>query len=63
MCMCVIIRYKKADEMFTVEGVDVNTTDEHGNTTLHIACQNGAKKLIKTCLKHNANLDCQNVCQ
>lgn len=42
------------------QGVDVNLRDQNGNTALHIACQNGAKKMIKVCLKHHANLDAQN---
>merc|ERR550534_313662 len=37
-------RYRQVEELFA-RGVPANTSDEHGNTVLLIAAQNGTKKL------------------
>jgi len=42
------------------KGVNPDTIDKHGNTVLHIACQNGHKRMIKVCLRWGANLNAQN---
>lgn len=36
-------------------------TDEHGNTLLHIACQNGHKRLAKILLRGGADVNLQNM--
>eukprot|EP00466_Bigelowiella_natans_P003165 jgi/Bigna1/52930/estExt_Genewise1Plus.C_130129 len=43
------------------KGTDPDTVDKHGNTVLHIACQNGHKRMIKVCLRWGANLNAQNM--
>jgi ankyrin repeat protein len=35
--------------------------DEHGNTVLHIGCQNGHKRIVKMCLRLGADINFQNV--
>eukprot|EP00957_Ditylum_brightwellii_P040963 3101840-Ditylum_brightwellii.AAC.1 len=37
--------YLDLEEMLDIEGVPVDTSDEHGNTLLIIACQQGNKKM------------------
>jgi len=40
---------------------DIDTREEHtGNTLLHIACQNGSKNMVKTCLRNGAHMNLQN---
>ena len=40
---------------------DINAQEENtGNTLLHIACQNGSKNIVKTCLRNGANMNCVN---
>ena len=34
------LRYHQVEELFSM-GVPVDSTDEHGNTCLHVSCQNG----------------------
>ncbi len=41
-------------------GMPVDTRDKHGNTLLHVACQNGNKKLVKALLRKHANIDATN---
>lgn len=41
-------------------GMPVGATDRHGNTLLHVACQNGHKKLAKMCMRRGADLNAQN---
>ena len=44
------------------DGVDINCQDEHGNSLLHIACQNGHDSLIKLLVVFNIDIDRQNYC-
>jgi ankyrin repeat protein len=41
-------------------GFPIDSRDEHGNTALHISCQNGQKRLAKLCIKYGANPDTTN---
>ena len=41
-------------------GMPVDTRDKHGNTLLHVACQNGNKKLVKALLRKHADIDATN---
>ena len=41
--------------------VPIDYQDEQGNTILHIAAQNGSKRLVKLCLRRGAFLDVQNL--
>ena len=52
---------KKTETVAALErGCPVDLKDEHGNTLLNIAAQNGHKSLIKTLLRRGANLNSQN---
>jgi len=42
------------------EGMGVNSCDNHGNTLLHVACQNGNKKLAKMLLRRHADINATN---
>eukprot|EP01084_Bolivina_argentea_P187142 322424_1 len=52
-------RYKEVRNMLE-KGINPNTIDEYGNTILLVAAQNGSKRLVKTALRYNANIDHQN---
>jgi hypothetical protein len=41
--------------------VPIDFQDLQGNTLVHIAAQNGSKRLIKLCMRRGANLNAQNV--
>lgn len=41
--------------------VPIDYQDEKGNTVLHIAAQNGSKRLVKLCLRRGASLNKQNL--
>jgi len=53
-------RHRQVEEVFA-RGIPVDTVDEHGNTVLLVAAQNGHKKLIKTALRYGADINAQNV--
>jgi hypothetical protein len=42
------------------KGVPINAQDEHGNTLLHVACQNGRMKIAKMCIDSGADVNIQN---
>lgn len=41
--------------------VPIDYQDEQGNTLLHMAAQNGSKRMVKTCLRRGASLNVQNL--
>lgn len=43
------------------QGVPVNIKDNHGNTVLSIACQNGLKKMAKAALRRGADINTTNI--
>merc|ERR1719204_253835 len=51
---------QSAVEELLASNVDPNTKDEHGNTILHVASQNGNKRLIKVALRWGATINEQN---
>jgi len=51
---------QSAVEELLAQNVDPNTKDDHGNTILHVASQNGNKRLIKVALRWGANINEQN---
>jgi hypothetical protein len=53
-------RYKQVEELFA-GGMPVSAADQHGNQCLHMACQNGNKRMVKVCLRWGADPNCQNV--
>jgi hypothetical protein len=42
-------------------GLPPDTADEHGNSVLHVGCQNGNKRMVKAALRWGANINAQNV--
>jgi len=52
-------RHRQVEELFA-RGVPPDTVDEHGNSVLLVAAQNGTKKLIKTALRYGADINAQN---
>ena len=38
-----------------------NSTDSHGNTLFHVACQNGNKKIAKLSIKYGGDMNRQNL--
>jgi ankyrin repeat protein len=64
--LCSLARHAKfadAENMLNQAdwNVPIDYQDEQGNTILHIAAQNGSKRLVKLCLKRGAYLDIQNL--
>jgi ankyrin repeat protein len=49
------------EELFAA-GISVATADRYGNQCLHIAAQNGNKRMVKVCLRWGADVNAQNVC-
>jgi len=41
--------------------VPVDYQDDQGNALLHVAAQNGSRRLVKLCLRRGANLNLQNL--
>ena len=41
-------------------GIPINVRDEHGNTLLTIACQNGSKRVAKIVLRRGADINARN---
>merc|ERR1712129_15903 len=52
-------RYKDV-KMMLEKGINPNIVDNHGNTILIVAAQNGSKRLVKTALRYNADINHQN---
>jgi len=48
------------EKVLDTEGLSVETRDQHGNTLLILACQQGSKKLAKFMLRRGANINAQN---
>lgn len=55
-------RHGRIDEVqeALTNGMPVDARDPHGNTLLLIGCQNGQKKIVKLCLRLNANINAKN---
>ena len=52
-------RHNQVEELFA-SGIPANSKDGHGNTVLHVAAQNGNKRLIKVALRWGADINAQN---
>lgn len=52
-------RYNEVEELLA-SNLDPNTRDEHGNGILHVAAQNGNKRLMKVALRWGADINGQN---
>jgi hypothetical protein len=53
-------RHEAVEELLA-SGVAVNTADQHGNQCIHIACQNGNKRMVKICLRYGADINATNL--
>eukprot|EP00294_Goniomonas_avonlea_P012050 CAMPEP_0114543756 /NCGR_PEP_ID=MMETSP0114-20121206/2524_1 /TAXON_ID=31324 /ORGANISM="Goniomonas sp, Strain m" /LENGTH=199 /DNA_ID=CAMNT_0001728113 /DNA_START=82 /DNA_END=678 /DNA_ORIENTATION=+ len=51
--------YKEVALMFD-QGAPIDGRDQFGNTVLHLACQNGHKRLAKACLRREADTNAPN---
>lgn len=58
--LCRHNRVRQIEEMLEGEGLAVSMEDEHGNTILHIACQNGHKRVAKLFLRRGGRVNVQN---
>ena len=47
-------------DLLLLQGVDVNSRDDNGNTILCIACQNGNKRIAKLALRYGADINVSN---
>ena len=52
--------YDGVKVLFKKRNVDINVRDGFGNTLLIVACQNGAGRVAKLCLKKGADVNCVN---
>merc|ERR1711998_469802 len=52
--------YEGVDAMLD-EGVDVNVQDENGNSPLHVAAQQGLKRIAKLLLRRGAKINAVNL--
>jgi hypothetical protein len=52
--------YELCRDLFKKRGIDPNTRDAHGNTPLIVACQNGAGRVAKLCLRRGADVNVYN---
>ena len=64
--LCSLCRHSKfadAEQLINQPdwSVPIDFQDEQGNALLHVACQNGSKRLVKLCLRRGASLDIQNL--
>merc|ERR1711967_169073 len=53
--------YNREVEVLLERGCNPDLRDEHGNTPLHIAAQNGHEEVVKTLLKYKAYVNCVNL--
>jgi len=54
-------RTEEVRALLEARGVSVDARDVHGNSCLHVACQNGHRKVAKLALRAGANPDAQNL--
>ena len=52
--------FEKLEAAVDDERININCTDEHGNTLLILAAQQGNKRMIKFLLRRGANMNTQN---
>jgi ankyrin repeat protein len=52
--------FEKMEAAVDDDKIDVNTADEHGNTLLILAAQQGNKRMVKFLLRRGANMNAQN---
>ena len=54
-------KYGACAKMLDEGTSSVNDTDSHGNTLLHVACQNGNKRISKLFLRSGGKIGAQNI--
>ena len=52
-------RVGEVEEML-LRGVPVTTVDDNGNTLVHVACQNGSKKIARLAIRYGADINAVN---
>eukprot|EP00929_Paragymnodinium_shiwhaense_P120219 TRINITY_DN92127_c0_g1_i1.p1 TRINITY_DN92127_c0_g1~~TRINITY_DN92127_c0_g1_i1.p1 ORF type:complete len:343 (+),score=36.94 TRINITY_DN92127_c0_g1_i1:64-1092(+) len=52
-------KHKEVEAALTA-GFSASSTDMHGNTLFHVACQNGHKRVAKTAIRYGGDMDAQN---
>jgi ankyrin repeat protein len=65
--MCSFARHGKVSDLETLlssypdsRTVSIDHIDDNGNTLLHIAAQNGQKRIVKLCLRYGFSVNAQN---
>ena len=53
-------RYKEVEAILDT-GISPDVRDQHGNSLIILACQNGNKRIAKICLRRCCNMDAQNL--
>ena len=53
-------RFAEVEDVLRM-GLPIDATDQHGNTLLTVACQNGNKRIAKLALRQGANINHTNV--
>ena len=53
--------FNEVEEIINSKALPIDARDNFGNTVLHVACQNGNKKIAKMALRIGANINVQNV--
>ena len=48
---------KELAELFILNGVDINYTNNYGETALHLACNNNRKEIIKILLSNGIDIN------
>ncbi len=48
------------EDLFALDAFSIDEKDEHGNALIHVAAQNGNKKILKILLRHGAQLNAKN---
>ena len=62
---CSLLRHGKFEELQELLNqpdwkISIDHKDDQGNTMLHIASQNGSKRMVKLCLRYWADVDARN---
>lgn len=53
-------RSKDLERLLDKTGIPANVRDQHGNTILIVACQNGLKRVAKVALRRGADINARN---
>jgi hypothetical protein len=61
--LCRHSKFSEAEQLINQPdwAVPIDYQDDQGNALIHVAAQNGSKRLVKLCLRRGANLNVQNL--